>query len=67
MTAITKTFTFACVHFTVAFGVTYGLTGSIAVSSAVALLEPLCNTFAYYLHERVWSTIASGRRGPAHA
>jgi uncharacterized membrane protein len=33
-----KTFTFACVHFTVAFTVAYLLTGSILVGSLVALI-----------------------------
>ncbi|MDQ8020775.1 MAG: DUF2061 domain-containing protein [Moraxellaceae bacterium] len=52
--AHTKTFTFAAVHFSVAFTVAYLLTGSIAVSSALALVEPACNTVAYYFHERIW-------------
>lgn len=60
MTEVVKTATFALVHFAVAFSVTYALTGSIALSGAVALLEPACNTVAYYLHERAWS--AFGRR-----
>lgn len=60
MTELIKTLTFAGVHFTVAFSVAYALTGSVAVSSALALVEPTCNTFAYYLHERVWGMI--GRR-----
>ena len=51
---MTKTITFAAVHFTVAFTVTYLLTGSIAIGGAVALVEPLCNTVAYHLHERAW-------------
>lgn len=57
---MTKTFTFACVHFTVAFTVGYLLTGSITVGGTVAVVEPLCNTFAYHLHEKVWAWL--GRR-----
>ena len=49
-----KTLTFACVHFTVAFSVAYLLTGSIVVGGLVALVEPMCNTVAYHLHERAW-------------
>ena len=52
--ATLKPLTFAAVHFTVAFTVAYLLTGSIAISSTLALVEPLCNTVAYYFHERVW-------------
>jgi uncharacterized membrane protein len=55
-----KTLSFAGVHFTVAFTVAYLLTGSIAVGGLVALVEPLCNTVAYYLHEKAW--LRFGRR-----
>jgi uncharacterized membrane protein len=51
---IVKTMTFACVHFIVAFSIAYLLTGSIAISSALALIEPMANTVAYYFHERMW-------------
>lgn len=51
---MTKTFTFAILHFTVAFGVAYLLTGSIAISSTVALVEPIVNTLAFFFHEKAW-------------
>ena len=57
--ALVKTVTFACVHFTVAFSIAYLLTGSVAISGALAVLEPLANTVAYYLHERAWRRIQS--------
>jgi uncharacterized membrane protein len=50
-----KTLTFAAVHMTVAFAVGYALTGSLAVGGALALVEPLVNTVAYYFHELLWS------------
>ncbi|EOC32028.1 hypothetical protein NM2004032_1859 [Neisseria meningitidis 2004032] len=43
-----KTLTFAALHFTTAFSVTYVLTGSIGVSGAVALVDPLINTVVMY-------------------
>nr|WP_314229729.1 DUF2061 domain-containing protein [uncultured Kingella sp.] len=49
-----KTFTFAVLHFSVAFGVAYALTGSLGISSAVALVEPMVNTVAFYFHEKAW-------------
>jgi uncharacterized membrane protein len=52
-----KTVTFAGVHFTVAFSIAYLLTGSVAISGALALLEPMANTVAYYFHERAWRRI----------
>jgi uncharacterized membrane protein len=53
--SLAKTGTFAAVHFTVAFSIAYLLTGSVAIASALALLEPLANTVAYLLHERAWA------------
>ncbi|ANX37492.1 DUF2061 domain-containing protein [Neisseria meningitidis] len=43
-----KTLTFAALHFSTAFSVTYVLTGSIGVSGTVALVEPLINTVVFY-------------------
>lgn len=54
---MTKTLSFAAVHFTVAFSVSYVLTGSWLASSAVALIEPCINTVAYALHEKAWTRI----------
>jgi uncharacterized membrane protein len=50
-----KTLSFAAVHFTVAFTVGYLLTGSILVGGTMALVEPACNTIAYYFHEKAWA------------
>jgi uncharacterized membrane protein len=50
-----KTATFAVMHFSVAFGVAYLLTGDLVIGGAVALIEPAINTVAFYFHERAWS------------
>lgn len=57
MTALIKTLTFAAVHFSVAFTVAYLLTGSLAISSMLALVEPMCNTVAYFFHEKAWGLL----------
>ena len=49
-----KTVSFAVVHFTVAFSVAYILSGSLLVGGAIALIEPMINTVAYYFHEKLW-------------
>ena len=49
-----KTLSFAAIHFSVAFTVGYTMTGSVAVGGAIALLEPACNTVAYFFHEKFW-------------
>ena len=62
---MTKTMSFAVVHFTVAFSVGYVLTGSIVIGGAIALVEPAVNTVAYYFHEQVWNRIQNARRSSA--
>ena len=57
-----KTITFAILHFGVAFSVAYLLTGSIGISSAVALIEPMVNTVVFYFHEKVWQRAERNKR-----
>jgi uncharacterized membrane protein len=51
---MTKTASFAVVHFAVAFSVGFVLTGDVLVGGLIALVEPFVNTIAYHLHERFW-------------
>ncbi|MBL0729738.1 DUF2061 domain-containing protein [Piscinibacter sp. HJYY11] len=64
---VQKTTSFAVLHFSVAFGVTYAITGSWQVSSAVALIEPMVNTVAFFFHELVWSRRTQPALAPAQA
>jgi uncharacterized membrane protein len=69
---MTKTMSFAAVHFTVAFTVGYLLSGSVLVGGAIALVEPAVNTVAYHFHEKAWNRFkrvdqASTRRVVHHA
>ncbi|MGB8712628.1 MAG: DUF2061 domain-containing protein [Onishia taeanensis] len=52
-----KTATFAIVHFSVAFTVTYLLTGSWVLGGVIALTEPAVNTVAYFFHEKAWERV----------
>ena len=49
-----KTTTFAIMHFTIAFAVTYAITGDLVLGGLVAVIEPAANTVAYYFHEKIW-------------
>ncbi len=67
-----KTMTFAVVHMVVAFTVVYVMTGNPFLGGAVALIEPMFNTVAYFFHERVWERFGHRFRpgpgpGPAPA
>ena len=56
-----KTTTFAVTHFSVAFGVTYALTGDLILGGTIALIEPAVNTVAYFFHEKVWEGFKSAK------
>jgi uncharacterized membrane protein len=51
---LTKTATFAALHFSIGFGVAYLISGSLPVALGVALIEPAVNTVAFFFHERAW-------------
>ncbi len=57
-----KTASFAAVHFTVAFTVTWLITGDVVLGGVVAMVEPAVNTVAYFFHEKAWSKINSRRQ-----
>ncbi|MCH8500699.1 MAG: DUF2061 domain-containing protein [Aliidiomarina sp.] len=60
-----KTFTFAVVHFAVAFTVTYLLTGSWVLGGLIALIEPAVNTVAYFFHEKAWDYFGAKKSSAA--
>jgi len=53
--AMIKTITFGAMHISIAFLVVWTMTGSWMVGGAVALVEPVINTVAYFFHEKAWS------------
>lgn len=50
-----KTLTYASMHLTVAVAVAYALTRDWRVALAVGLVEPMVQTVAFNIHERLWS------------
>jgi uncharacterized membrane protein len=55
-----KTVTFALMHISIAFTIVYLMTGDFMVGGAVAVVEPLCNSVAYFFHERLWERRRTG-------
>ncbi|MBU2114581.1 MAG: DUF2061 domain-containing protein [Gammaproteobacteria bacterium] len=51
---MTKTLTFAIMHFSIAFAVTYVITGSVVLGGLIAVVEPTVNTLGYAVHEKLW-------------
>lgn len=70
MRDLVKTMTYATLHFSVGFGVTYALTGEVTIAAGVALIEPAVNTVVFYFHEKAWARFpakALGKLGFLHA
>lgn len=44
-------------HMSVAFGITYAFTGSLATGGLAAILEPVCNVVLLPLHDRFWAKL----------
>jgi uncharacterized membrane protein len=53
-----KTATFGLMHLATAFGVTYVLTGDMAIAGAITFVEPAVNTVMHYFHDKYWDRIA---------
>lgn len=47
--------TYGLMHFVVAIGAAFALTGSWAVALGIGMVEPLIQTIAYTLHEKAWA------------
>ncbi|NYT54996.1 DUF2061 domain-containing protein [Eoetvoesia caeni] len=48
-----------CLHMSVAFAVTYTITGSLAVGGVAAVIEPICNVLLMPLHDKLWARISN--------
>jgi uncharacterized membrane protein len=44
-------------HATVAFGVMWAVTGSMALGGLAALVEPVCNVIVLPFHDRLWENM----------
>lgn len=62
-----KSATFGVMHLGIAFGVSYALTGSVAVAGAITLVEPVVNTVAHYFFDRWWARREQRRQGEPSA
>ncbi|MDQ8756083.1 DUF2061 domain-containing protein [Sphingosinicella sp. LHD-64] len=60
---LAKTLSYLAIHLMVGFSVAYALTGSVAIASGIALIEPCLNAIAFFFHEKAWR-LRDRRRGP---
>lgn len=62
-----KTVTYGLMHFVVAVAVAYAVSGSWAVALGVGVLEPLVQTGAYHIHEKLWARAGGPREAARRA
>lgn len=43
------------------FMIAYFILGNFSMSGTIAVIQLICNTILYYVHERVWNNIGYGR------
>lgn len=56
-----KTGSYSVMHLTVAIAVAFTVTQDWRAALAVGLIEPLVQTGAYFIHDRVWARIERHR------
>jgi len=65
LNSLHKTLAFGAIHLVIAVTVGWLLTGSFVLASAIAIVEPLCNTVAHYFFDGWWARRHSGAAEPA--
>lgn len=61
-----KTASYGAMHFVVAIAVAYALTRNWHAALAIGIVEPFVQTFAYALHDRVWTKLDGKRAANDH-
>lgn len=44
------------------FLISYAMTGNLAASGGIAIVQMISNTILYFIHERIWNKIHCGRK-----
>jgi len=58
---LAKTITWRITGSTSTFTIAYVMTGSVGLSSGIAVVQMIVNTFLYYAHDSAWNRINWGR------
>ena len=61
-----KTATYSVMHMAVAIAVAWAISGGWRVALGIGLVEPLFQTAAYTIHERLWTKRGGERRRATH-
>ena len=63
--AVKKTGSYYLTHITVAAAVAYAVTGNLAASLTLSLVEPTVQAIVYFFHERAWDAVERSRAAAA--
>jgi uncharacterized membrane protein len=55
--SVVKTLSYRVIVTVILAAVTFVVTGSLYQTSAISIVFALLSTIAYYIHERIWTTI----------
>ena len=60
--SIAKTITWRLSGSAATFTIAWLISGDLSVAGPIAVIQLICNTLLYYVHERVWNEIDWGRK-----
>lgn len=55
--SLLKTITWRITGSSATFLISFLLTGNFAIAGSIAVIQIVCNTILYYVHERIWNRI----------
>lgn len=61
-----KTCSYAVMHMSIAIMVAFALSGSWKVALAIGMIEPFCQTIAFFFHEKFWHKVENRMHHPDH-
>ena len=59
--SLLKTVTWRLTGSGATFGISWLISGDIAVAGTIAIIQIVANTVLYYFHERIWNSVKWGR------
>lgn len=55
--SLVKTISWRLTGSSATFLISYLISGNVLVSSTIAIVQLICNTILYFIHERIWNKI----------
>lgn len=55
--SLAKTISWRLTGSSATFLISYLISGNVLISSTIAIVQLICNTILYFIHERIWNKI----------